>query len=852
MDHNWDVLVNAYRTGDPITALAFKITRDNGRDLYYELYGTPIRNSIHEIVGFAGIGRDITQRIRNDEALMQSHQMLNLLFDAIPIPVVLKDPDGHLVRFNGAFETLVHKTADELFDATLPSGSLVNSAAHQENDQLVLSTRAAVNYEVSEEFAPGIITPLLIRKSPLYDVEGNVYGIVATIVDISEQKQAQEAERLAREAAEQSNQAKSSFLATMSHEIRTPMNGVLGMTDLLLTTDLNEEQRDAAGTVKTSAQNLLRIIDDILDFSKIEAGHLEIINEPFDLIEMIESIVDALVPVAITARCELNVFIDPQIGSSFIGDAQRLRQVLNNLIGNAIKFTGNRETQIGEVCVRVTGQRGGLINFQVIDNGIGISLEAIDRLFTPFVQAEASTSRRFGGTGLGLAISRRLIEAMGGQIALRSEVNQGTEVSFGLFLDCLEEQATDKNALRGFHCAVMHPNATRAEELASYLQAEGAEVSVVEDLKEIQQSCDRDITLIYRDDYAGQDKPALTDKLSTWLTAKPNRHIVHLQWGRRQQIRSLKRGEVFIDSLRQRNLIKAVLVANVSDSSQLTANWRATSARPISQEAELVRFDSQERKLRVLVAEDDLINQKVIMHQLQRLGLEVELADNGIAALEKLRQAHFDLVLTDLHMPVMDGYELSRTIRSRLGSDSPRLPIIALTANAIRVEDEKVIAAGIDEQLTKPIALAALSLALSRWLVVNPKALNSVETEIFQHRSKLDISSLLDLVGGDISTAMELLASYQAQLTTDTLQLRSAIDSANFEQVRDHAHRMKSGARSVGAIDFADWLHGLENPSMPLTSQKAQPLLGELQQQVAAVQKALNDVFAIEFTGSRQ
>jgi len=497
--------------------------------------------------------------------------------------------------------------------------------------------------------------------------------------------------------AEGANRAKSAFLATMSHEIRTPMNGVIGMVEVLAESGLADEQADAVRTIRTSAFSLLGLIDDILDFSKIETGHLELEGAPVPLSALVESVRDMLAAEAAAKGVDLHLFIAPEVPAHIRSDATRLRQMLGKLVGNAIKFSAGRADRRGHVSIRVELASAAPLRLalRIADNGIGIDPVALSKLFQPFMQAEASTTRRFGGTGLGLAICKRLAELMGGEVAVRSEPGVGSTFSITIPVEAID--------------VVARPEAPAASP-------------------------------------AGP--------------APNSRH------GRQ--------------------------------------------AAPTIAEA-------RTQDCLLLVAEDDEVNQKVILRQLALLGYAAEVASDGAEALRLWREGGHALLLTDINMPELDGYGLARAIREEEGTAPVprRMPILALTANALRDEASRARACGMDEYLTKPIQLRALSAALERWMprAVPGDAPLAPEPQPEGEGRVVDVSILKSLIGDDDATVREFLAEFLASARQQAAEILASCQAGDNRRVGSVAHKLKASSRSVGALPLGDLCAELENVS---------------------------------------
>jgi PAS domain S-box-containing protein len=758
---------------------------------------------------------DVTELKAAMRSLEERTSYLNGLITNNPLAIVATDANGVVTMCNPAFERLFLLTEAQVLgsdvDRLLAPGELYPEAAFRTACVSAGETFFLTTRRIRSDGTP---VDVEIHGVPL-TVNTKIVGAYGIYQDVTERKHAQAELRAAMEAAEAASRAKSEFVANMSHEIRTPMNGVIGMTSLLLDTPLTPEQQDCVETIRTSGEALLGIINDILDFSKLEAGHLQLESIPFELETVIGDAVDLVGTAARQKDIELIADIGLCVPLALTGDPGRIRQVLLNLLGNAVKFTAAGQVTI-TVSKSASEAPGATLRFEIADTGIGISSEQQQRLFNSFSQADSSTTRRFGGTGLGLAICKRLVHAMKGEIGVSSEPGRGSTFWFTVQVEIREQKAAETGlSLVGRRALVVDDNVLNGRITKQQLERSQMIVSLAENaagaifaLRSGSVQGEAFDVLVLDFHMPGVDGLMLAQVIRTDEAFADVPIVILSSAG---QVRPADAARAGIQACLTRPVRRGFLVATIENilSSGGPAPVTQRRSQPISAHAPEVHTATH-----ILIAEDNVINQKVLRLLLERLGHRVDAVGDGAEAVRAFQLVPYDLVFMDCQMPELDGYEATRRIR-QLERGRRRTAILALTANVLNGERERCLEAGMDDYLAKPVRAEQVLDKVRQWLL--PKEPSEPVTQVPAKsfgriwettREWEQFRSLTADIGE--ADATQLLEEF-SQIVPDSLAaLDLAVRSRDFSSARSLAHKFRGSCSTLGLLSIAEVLSNLE------------------------------------------
>ena len=743
------------------------------------------------------INRERRQMLANarhrESELIENEQRMRNLLEISPIAVhIQRISDSSLIFANNAYARLLHTERNDVLNAN-PASFYRNEQDYLNITETLRNEQSIVNRQI--ELRTSDDQKIWTLASYFPERFKNEAAIIGWFYDITKLRHAQE-------QAEKATRLKSEFLSMMSHEIRTPMNGVIGMSDLLLDTPLNAQQQEFAQTLRESAHALLVIINDILDFSKIEAERLEIEHVEFALVPLVEGSLELMAAKAHQKNLTLISHIDPDAPAVVVTDSGRLRQVLLNLLDNAIKFTAAGEIIIRAHSSAISNNRH-LLRFEIQDHGIGMEPEVIARLFQPFTQADSSVTRKFGGTGLGLSICKRLAELMGGAIGVHSIKEQGStfwlEIPAGIGEKTMLPPSPKADRISSLGILIVSASAAQCHAMLTYLRSWNIRAEACSHGDEAQHrlraSADFAVAIVDMH-LPAEDIAALNKSL---IDIHPPLRIVLLAKTRtlwEGMDESLFHGGL-LQPIKQSALLDALVTTTERRKRYLPVEKDRRQPPPVIDTVEALKNHSL-----ILVAEDNEVNQKITINMLGKLGFVAHIANNGVEVVEAVDFLSYGLVLMDCQMPVMDGYEATRAIRKAEQATRQRIPIVAMTANALPEDRVRCLEAGMDDYLPKPVSLQSLQALLERWLPGSPvKSAEPVETGAKTEQigqNPVDLARVQDLFGDDKATIREIFDIFGTSTAQLLKKLEVAITEKNFENIRSIAHQLAGSGSNLG------------------------------------------------------
>jgi two-component system sensor histidine kinase/response regulator len=827
-----------------------------GRKIPVSFSSSVMSDDSDKISGTVCVAKDITERKGAEETLRQSENKYRTLVENLPQKIFLKDKNGVYISSNENYASDLKIRSDEITgknDYDFYPKELAEK--YRADDRRIMESGKTEDFE-ERYIQDGREVWVHTVKIPVKDKKGQCVGLLGIFWDITEHKRVEEYLRKAKEEAEEANRLKSEFLANMSHEIRTPMNAIIGMTGITLDTNLTGEQREYLNIVKESAHALLGLLDNILDFSKIEAGRVELETIDFDLRTTVEGVADTLAHRASSKGLELACMIHPGVPTLLRGDPGRLRQILINLGGNAVKFT-----EKGEVVIRVelseeTEDRARLL-FSVTDTGIGIPKDKQEKVFESFVQADGSATRKYGGTGLGLSISKRLVKLLGGQIGVGSQPDKGSRFWFTVTLEKQKDfkdvpPSLSRPDIRDKRILVVDDNKTNRTILLKMLESFGCYAEAVEGGAEALQVLKRaaykeklfDLVLLdmQMPQMDGEETlraikadPELNDTVVIILTSIGIR-------GNVARLEALGCAGYLTKPVKQSQLFDTII----------TVWGRQKTVSKESLGAIVTRHTIEEQKRRrahILLAEDNPMNQKLAVTLLKKAGYLVDAVEDGRMAIEAVKRRAYDLILMDVQMPEMNGFEATQAIRAREG-EAKHTPIIAMTAHAMKGDRERCLQAGMDDYISKPIEPQELFDAIEKWTKSQdsekdllPQKSELALSEHIEPVEPIDLESALRRFEGDKEFFKEMIQEFSSYVPKQLEKLAEAIKTGEAKVVEREAHSLKGAAGNLGAKPMADLALRLEFLGRRGDFAGAKEMIGDLKAELKRLEEYSNRSF---------
>ncbi|WMW25482.1 response regulator [Methanolobus sediminis] len=831
-----------------LTGEAFTIIEEYGNSLFerrwYSNMYSPLKDDEGNIAGLTLILSDITESKRSEQALLAEEARIRAIAESAQDAILMMDPQGNISLWNPAAERIFGYSIEEAVGQNLHlllAPSRYHSAQQEALTKFLKTGQGdAVGNTVELEAICKDEREIPVELSLSAIELSDGWHSVGIIRDITERKELENTLIVEKEKAQEATRAKSEFLANMSHEIRTPMNGVIGMTGLLLDTDLSDEQRHYAETVKLSGESLLQLINDILDFSKIEAGKLELETVDFNLHEMLDDFASMLSIKAHEKELEFICAPEHDVPAYVQGDPGRLQQVLTNLTGNAIKFTHKGEVVV-QVILESETDTEAFLRFSVCDTGVGIPENKKYDLFDKFYQVDASTTRQYGGTGLGLAISKQLVEMMGGDIGVESENGKGSEFWFRINLTKKQDGSSKKiksSELKDSYVLVVDDNATNREILNKRISSWGAKVDEAMDgptalqaLYRAHENGKQYQVVILDMHMPGMDGESAAKFIKSDTKLKSIPLVMLSSLGQRSNV--LNFSERYFEAY----LTKPVRNQELLDVLSGILN-KEKQNNEVNTHVNTPSTPSRDHKnLRLLLAEDNTVNQKVAQGMLHKLGYHADIVANGMEAIKALEMLPYDMVLMDVQMPDMDGFEATRLIRDAQSAVLDHdIPIVAMTAYAMKGDKERCLEVGMNDYISKPVSLQSLMQLLEKWQSIFKKEANHNVMSAGGMKGShdlvvLDRAALFERVMNDVDLARRLIEIFLEDMPKEVIALRNDLGKRELEYLNEYAHKIKGASANIGGLALSAVASQIEIAGNKNQIDKMDTLLPELEKQ---------------------